>query len=318
MKIKKVTLNEVWRRRMLACGMLILISLTTVACKSAEYAGPIADFGTASTAVIQQTKAAYQMVNDAIVQEKVLAMVTKPPPIGDPTQLFAPYLTDEDIAIRQKMLDGLQGYAAALGNLTGKSHTDLDAQTTALGKSLTDLAANDRLQHSFREVKDVPPDAINAAVTGVRAIGSLLIDAKIRSQLPAIVEKQAPNIEAVAKILGYEIGEPPSSKEPGRLRNELWITYRRLIEDQAKVVDAAKPGSPEKEHAIQVLATLVNQQRTSDAALSGTKDALTTLVAAHKALRDVNATPDTFKTTVAALWGEIKSAQTYYDSLSKK
>ena len=79
----------------------------------------------------------------------------------------------------KKLLDGLQAYATALGNLTGKSHTDRDAQTTALGKSLNDLAANDRLQHSFRQVKDIPPGAINAAVAGVRAIGNLLIDEKI-------------------------------------------------------------------------------------------------------------------------------------------
>jgi hypothetical protein len=306
------------RGRILTGGVLLLFGLAGVACKSGEYAGPIADFGTASTAVIQQTKAAYQIVNDAIVYEKVMAAASKSTPIGNPAQVFAPYLTDEDIEIRRKMLDGLQAYATALGNLTGKSHTELDAQTTALGKSLTDLASNDRLQHSFRQVRDIPPGAVNAAVTGIRAIGSLLIDEKIRSQLPAIVAKQAPNIEAIARILAYEIGEPPSSERPGRLRNELWITYRRLIEDQAKIVDAARPGSTEKEHAIEVLVRFVNHQRTADAALAGTKDALTKLVAAHQALRDVSTTPSTFKTTVAALWGEVKSSQAYYDSLSKQ
>ena len=62
----------------------------------------------------------------------------------------------------------------------------------------------------------------------------------------------------------------------------------------------------------------VAAQRNADAALAGTQSALKKLVAAHRALLQVQTVPAGFKTEVAALLAQAKQAQDFYAKLPAK
>jgi hypothetical protein len=302
-----------------SCGILVVaLFAASMACDT-QYAGAISDFGTAAVTVVQQTRGAYTLVNDTVLQEEILSLSTKPGPLNsDPTKAFPPFVTQEDLNIRNTLLDALQAYATALGSLTGKPASDLDTETTKLAASLTDLSKNDRLEHSFREVKSVSKEETNAAAAGLDAIGKLLVAKRIAADLPAILKKNQPHIEALATLLIHEIGDVPNSGEPGRLRGKLWRTYDSLLQAQVTAVNASPAGSNEKQQSVTRLAGLVAAQRNADAALAGTQSALKKLVAAHRALLQVQTVPAGFKTEVAALLAQAKQAQDFYAKLPAK
>lgn len=292
--------------------------LVPIGCDTQQYSGPVGDFGTACASVVEGTKNGYKLVNDTVFQQEVVVVSEKAGPITDPRKLFQPFLSDEDLSIRNKMLDSLQAYAAALGNLTGKSTSDLDSESTKLGQSLQDLAQNGRLQESFKETKSITADKTNAAAAGLKAIGDLLISHKLASRLPAVLTATEPKIEAVGSLLAEEIGDVPAAAEPGGLREKLWRTYDSLIEDQAAAVDRDRTDSPEKRRDVASLADLVKAQHDSDAALAKTKSALSKLISTHKALLQVGAAPATFKIVLASLVAEAKDVQDYYSKLPSK
>lgn len=296
----------------------LILGVASTGCDVQEYATSITDFGTAVATVVQQTKNAYQLVNDTSVQKEVLAYSIKSSPIGKPKMAFLPFLGDDDLAIRMTMLDALQAYATALTSLTGKTTTDLDTETTKFAGAITALAKNVRLQHSLHEVNDVSPQEINAAATALDAIGKFLIERKISQKLPAILKESQPTIEAIATIFIREIGAPPDSPNAGRLRGKLGRDYEHMIEDQAMIVDGNIAGSAEKEQNIAKLARLVTAQRDADATLAKIQTALAQLVQAHKALLQVQSTPATFKTVVASLWAQTKDIQDFYAKLPSK
>ena len=266
----------------------LTILVATTGCDTGQYSAAVADFGVACGAVVQQTKHGYILVNETVIQQQVLTLALQSGPITtDPRKEFRPFLSDEDLGVRFKMLDALQAYAGALADLTGKTSAKLDSETSNLAASLQQLAGSDRLQKSVRETKDISKDDINAAASGLDAIGKLLVNRKIATQLPAILKSTEPKVEAIATVLAHEIGDVPSSADPGGLREKLWRTYDSLIENQAKVVESDHPGSTEKRQDVAKLAELVSTQRSADAALAATRSALGKLSAAHRALLQV-------------------------------
>jgi hypothetical protein len=308
------------QRRLRSCAVVVisLVSLAATGCDTQQYAPAVADFGTATATVVQQTKNAYTVVSDAVMQQQILALTERTTPIQtDPTKEFAPFLSADDVAIRETLLDGLQAYASGLGNITGKTG-ELSTETTKLAGSLKDLAGNERLQHSFRETASVPPEALNAGAAGVQFVGQFLIDRKIARDLPGILAKADPSIQGVAELFVHEIGNPPSSVAPGGLRGKLGRTYDGLVMTQTLIVNAKSAGSAEKQQAVRRLAELIAAQRTSDAALAATQASLKKLVSAHHALLQVQAAPSTFKTEIASLWAQIKAAQDFYSQLPGK
>jgi hypothetical protein len=302
-----------------SCGILVVALLVASAACDTQYAGAISDFGTAAATVVQQTRGAYTLVNDTVLQEEILSLSANSGPLdSDPAKAFPPFVTQEDLNIRNALLDALQAYATKLSNLTGKTAPDLDTETTKLASYLTDLSKNDRLEHSFREVKSVSKEETNAAAAGLDAVAKLLVAKRISANLPAILKKNQPHIEAVATLLIHEIGDVPTSDEPGRLRGKLWRTYDSLLQAQVTAVNATSPRSSERQQGVTKLAGLVTAQRNADAGLAGTQSALKKLVAAHRALLQVQTAPAGFKTEVAALLAQAKQAQDFYAKLPAK
>ena len=254
-----------------------------------------------------------------MLQQEILSLSTAPGPLNsDPSKAFPLFVKQEDLNVRNGLLDALQAYATALGKLTGKTTSDLDTETTKLASSLTDLSKNDRLEHSFHEVKGVSKEETNAAAAGLDAIGKFLIAKRIAAELPALLKKNQPHVEALATLLIHEIGDVPTSDEPGRLRGKLWRTYDSLLQAQVKVVNASPAGSNEKQQSVTKLADLVTAQRNADAALAGTQSALKELVAAHRALLKIQTTPADFKTEVTILLGQAKQTQDFYTKITGK
>jgi hypothetical protein len=285
-------------------------------CDNTQYTSAVGDFGTACTAVVQQTKKAYDLVNDAVQEQQILTLA-RDEGVPDARSAFSPYVADETLNVRLTLLDGLQAYAATLGNLTDKTRSDLDSEATKVAGSLKELAKNDRLRHSFRETKNIPPEALNAAASGADALGTFLINRKIAARLPSILQQNAPGINAIASILSQEIGKPTGDHKGG-LREVVWKAYDERLRSQADLVSKDRSGSPEKQHDLTQLAALVRSQHASDAALASTQSALSKLVTAHSALMQIGNAPATFKTVIADVWGQVKDAQDFYAKLSTK
>jgi len=289
-----------------------LVCLT--ACDPQQYSAPTADFSAAVTAVVQGSKNAYQTVNDTAAREQATKMVAS----GDPNKFnpkeIRPFLPDEDLKIRYTLLDGLQAYGATLAGLTNKAQTEMDRQAAAVAASLESLKGNDRLTHSFREVKGATAEEINGLVTGVDALAKLIMSRKINKELPAMLKQAQPTIEGIAYLMAKEIGAPPGNPEPGRLRGRLWRSYDDLMAAQVTMISQDQSVS-ERRQDLAKLPDLVAQQRAADKALAATQAAFGRMVSAHKALLEVGTNPGGFKAAITALLAEVKDVQTFYGKL---
>jgi hypothetical protein len=283
-------------------------------CDTAQYGAAVNDFGTATASVVQQTKSAYQLVNDTVQAQKIGELADRSGPIN-PDKDFGPFISDENLAVRTQLLDGLQAYSTTLSAITSKTKSDLDTETTKLGGSLTSLAKNDRLQHSLREVREVSPDALNGVSAGVEFIGNFIINHEIGKELPGKLKTAAPTINKIAEILADEIGDTPKGLG---LRQVVWLAYDRQILDLVRSVTADAAGSQKKRDDLNALLALTLAQKRGDKALEDTRASLLKLVAAHNALLKVSEAPATFKATLAEVWTEAKEAQDFYSKLPTK
>lgn len=303
------------RHTPLICG-IITLALGLVSCDPPFYTSAITNFGTATTSVVQQTKSAYQLVNETVMQQKIDELADKDI-VGDPAEGLAPQISDENLKIRQDLLDALQGYATALGNLGGKTPAAVDDQTTKLAASLSGLATNDRLQHSFRETKLVTKEELNIAATGVDFIGKFLINRIITKSLPATVAKAAPSINKIATLLADEIGSPPSDHDGG-LREVVANAFDKQLMVQDRTITADPIHSAKRREDLAVYGTILKNKRNSDTALSATREALLKIGPAHDALLRASTAPATFSSIIAQVQALAKDAQDFYGKLSTK
>jgi len=298
------------------CALLLLVMLT--ACDVQTYSSSITDFSTACTSVVQQTKDDYQLVNDAIVELKILDKTKEDGPLnGKVRETFTPLLSSDEIQIRTQLLDELLAYANALAGLTGKTPSEIDTEATKLGASLHDLATNGRLQTSFHEIKGVTQEETNAAATAVDEIANLIMNHQLAKELPAILATTTPRIQAITTIFDKELGQQTGNKDDRGLRHDLWLAYDDQIDTKRSHVNE-KGNSPQRQKDLETIVALINAQQAADASLAKTQAALRKLAAAHQALHEVNTKPATFKAAIAAVWAEAKDAQDFYAKLPTK
>lgn len=300
----------------LRAGIVWLI-VGLAGCDTHQYGGPAADFAAATNLVVQQSKSAFQLVNDTYQREQVASLVAS----GDPNQFnpekIQPFIATADLKIRFKLLEALQAYATGLNDLTAKPLASADTEATALAASIQSLAKNERLQHSLRESKNVTAEEINGVAAGLDAIARFLINHKIDRQLPSILKAAEPKIEAIATVLAKEIGDIPGSEQPGGLRDKLWRSYDSLLRDQLKLARQDQ-NLADRRQDLAKLPDLVGQQRSADEALAATQASLIKLVAAHKALLQVASNPTGFQAAIMEVLAEAKDIQMFYDKLPAK
>jgi hypothetical protein len=298
------------------CGT-ITIALGLVSCDPLQYTSAISDFATACTNVTQQTKNAYHLVNETVMQQKIDELADKDPPPVDWPKRLTPQISDENLKIRQDLLDGLQGYATALANLTGKTPTALDDETTKLAASLSDLADNKRLQHSFRETKLVTKEELNIAATGVDFIGKFLINRTITKNLPANLAKAAPSVNKISTLLADEIGGAPGDKDGG-FREVVADAFDKQLMVQDRIITEDPIRSAKRRDDLAVYGTILKNKRTADTALANTREALMKIGPAHDALLKASTAPATFTSIIAQVQARARDAQDFYGKLPTK
>ena len=306
----------VMKKFALRAGIICLI-VGLAGCDTQQYGDSAADFAAATNLVVQQSKSAFQLVNDTAMREQVASLVAG----GDPNRFnpkdIKPFISDADLKIRLELLEALQAYATGLSDLTAKPLDSAGDDATALAASIQSLADNDRLQHSLRETKNVTTEEINGVVAGLAAIAKFLTNRKISKQLPSILQEAEPKVNAIATVLAKEIGDTPGSEHPGGLRDKLWRSYDSLLRDQVTLAQQDQDLA-DRRHDLAKLPELVSQQRSADEALAATQASLRKLVAAHQALLQVRTNPAGFKVAIAAVLAEAKDIQTFYAKLSAK
>ena len=229
-------------------------------------------------------------------------------------------LSDQDIKARLALLEALQLYVTTLVQIThGQSSPALDAASKSLGNSLGDLGNN--LAPAFESAFNLPapaggtttttstssttggvttttsstatalatgpitPEIQNGLSTAVKALGLYLVNKKINAELPAIVEKMDPTVEAICELL---------VKDLALIENQEKRDYDSLLDGQRDFItkneaDAkspvAHPLDPEqRREQIMKLPEIVRQQRSTEAQLKLLHAAIVKLELTHHAL----------------------------------
>ena len=280
-------------------------------CPLSPLATRTAAFSTAATATIAQTNNAYQLVNQTFFDEQMAVLVANYDKTGFDPASFQPFIHPDDLAVRTKVLNGIEQYATLLAEVSGNQPiTDLETQATAAGQALTKLQQSD-----FKGFKIDSSDQ-NLAVTAVVAIGAVLINHERNRALPGILDKMNQPIQDICKVLEDDIGTDAS---PG-LADALHRAYSREIQAEVDFIkaNAGSMDADQRRTEIETLPKLVQAQQQADQALAATVKSLKALAAAHAALTTTKAQKNApaFRLELTQLVQDAQSINGFYTSLS--
>ena len=271
--------------------LIAVIGLTLCGCVSNEMAGRVKDFSDSTSAIATTTQNAYQKV-DAVHQQRLqtktaVNLATDPnAPDQGYTVVSTSLFNSDDLAIREKVLQGLSTYAASLSTLAGNSaDTSFDTQAKALGTNIQNLDS-DAVTLNFRKSNILGSSEAGALTTAITALGEWLIDYKREIALKAAVNKMKDPINNVTKLLAKEIG---SSRNDG-LRGVLDGDYKLLLQSNDVLLSHCRQQTPVPEYEVEQLymnGIALQKQRTSDdAMLAQTASALLKIGQTHALLVD--------------------------------
>ena len=272
----------------------------------------------ATAPVVDQAAAAYanaEKLNEIKVDFKAVEDFG---PTYNPRNI-QPLLSDQDIKARLALLEALQCYVSTLVQITHNQDSPaLDAAAKSLGNSLAGLG-ND-LAPAFESAFNLPgqaststttstssttagvttttsstataiaagpitSDMQNGLSTAVKALGLYLISRKIKADLPEIVLKMDPTVQAICDLL---------VKDLALIENQEKRDYDSLLDEQRDFITRneasanpmpAHPLDPEQRRVqIMKLPEIVRQQRTTEAQLTELHAAIIKLEQAHHEL----------------------------------
>lgn len=290
------------------------------ACSVSLISRKVAIFSPMAVTVTQQVSNAFDTVERSYYDAQVSTLVLNYDTHGFHPEVIKPFLTGEDLKVRQTLLQSLQVYAQTLADVAGNKPIEtLEDQARSFGDSLNGFAKNDTLKKFAPTISD---DEINIATTAVATLGRWLIDRKRSKELPKIIADMSAPITQIANLLIEDIGMAPDSEGHGGrgLRNQLWIQYDKLLENQDGFILHNKNNMSvaERKQEIEKLPKLVIEQRDADRTLAATQDALRRMAAAHAAILVGDKSGASFQTRIAELIEEGKQVQSFYSSLGKK
>jgi hypothetical protein len=302
--------------RILGVAWLVL----TAACSVSLISRKVAVFSPTAVTVAQQVSNAFETVERSYYDTQASSLVLNYDTQGFHLEAIKPFLAGEDLKVRQTLIQSLQIYAQTLADVAGNKPIEtLEDQARSFGNSLSGLAQNDTLKKFAPAISD---DKLNIATTAVATLGRWLIDRKRSKELPKIIADMSKPIAQIADLLIEDIGMAPDANGHGGrgLRNQLWIQYDKLLENQDGFILHNKNDMSvsERKQEIEKLPKLVIEQRDADRTLAATQDALRRMAAAHAAILVGDKSDASFQMRIAELIEEGKQVQSFYSSLGKK
>lgn len=301
-------------RNGVAMPCLAVCCLVFAGCAVAPLTQRVNQFGGAVGTIVPPVTHAYETVEETYYDGQVAALVVNYDKNGFNPEKIQPFLSREDLLIRTRVLDGLQAYADALRAVTSDKASDaLDAATTSVGQSVLGLQKEGVLSKAF--AKNVPEDAINLATAALNTLGHFLVERKRSRRLSTIIGEMQEPIRQLGNLLIADIGSAPDAQGHGGkgLRNQLWLAYDKLVEDQDAFIAHSTLDPVERRQEIAKLPALARAQREADLTLQATQETVRKLVAAHQALATKDDTR--MRDGIAALMAEGKRVAAYYQGL---
>jgi hypothetical protein len=285
-------------------------------------------FAQAAELTSTNVQAAFQTVNSTYNEAQTFHYAVTYNGQVDPSSILTGWFSAGSMNVRLQMLQGLKQYASELNSLTGSNDVhSLNKASSAVGASLTALVKADEFK-SF--ASKLPSGVSDQAATAVNAIGNWLIEAKLAKDLPSLIEKMDPNIQAICTLLYEDIGsvdtDPAHPSRGSGLRQQLWNDYNEIIVSQNQYILHGQCNgangpincfSPDARLAeIEKLPALVQQRNAAEQTLLQVQVTIKQLAQAHTELVKAAQSKQHMTADLEDLIAEAQRLSTYYNSLA--
>jgi hypothetical protein len=289
-------------RLRLARALAVLLPLALTGCVKQLATHSVA-LANATAPVVDQATAAYQAaekLHDLRVDYDAVAEFDNTQTVYNPRNI-QPLLSPKDIDIRLAVLKAFQCYVSSLVDLTKNVESPaLESASKSVGGSLASLG--DVFAPSFANALGITPTTTadtscattsttssaaittaqqNGISTAVNALGLYLVGRKIKTELPPIIIKMDPNVEALCKLLEKDIDVLQSQE---KLDYDFILNRQTLFIRQSQS-SATNPLNPqERREQIMKLPEIVRQERLTDTELTQLRASIVKLELTHHAL----------------------------------
>jgi hypothetical protein len=295
-----------------------LTCFLTAGCVSPAVHKNVPQFANAVTLATQNSKAAFEIVDQKYVDISAGKLVIDYDANGFNPKNVHHLLKTEDLQVRLDVLTALQQYASTLSEVSSDSKLqEFDANTKALGTALQKITS----EQPFKDLVSKASFDANIATTAVNAIGRWFIEKKRQKELPQLIAQMQEPVKRVAELLKADIGDRPGDDGTGGkgLRAVLWDAYMQSMIHQSTFINDNKSRLEPlvKAQEIRKLPQLVDERERADDALRHTAESLSRLVDAHEEILRAVRTKQDLHANISALISEGERIKEFYDSLQK-
>ena len=291
-------------------------ALTLSGCSMGPLAKHTAVFSAATNTLIDRSTTAYraaETLHDDAEGYQAVAHFDRDPPYN-PYKDAKPLITEDGLAVRAAVLDGIKTYAQRLSDLSNGVKSDqLDAAAAGVGSKLqamsatlsTQIAASTGATNKLT-LSDTESKAVSTAAD---ALGRFLIARKLKHELLPAIRDNRDNITALCVLLQKDIEV---------LRNQSGLDYEIMVQDQDSFIRHSTTLTPlERRGEILKLPRLVASQRATDAILAQLGKLIVAYNLTYQALaaEAQGNNPTSLQGHIAELTALAQDLATFYSSL---
>jgi hypothetical protein len=299
------------RERRTSTGLLLVCLLSLTGCSLSPLARNTAQFSTATSAVVENTRNAYRAavrLNEDAQYSLLVARYDTDRPM-DPHSI-RPLINEKGLEARTEVLDGLRVYAQTIADLSsGVSSPKLNDAAAACGANLKSLG--DALSSDTPIGIKISETEANAASTALKALGDFLVNREIKESVPKVIRNMDPNVDALTRLLSSDIDV---------LRDQSGRDYEQILAQQDQFIrHAGSSLAPvERRREIQRLPRILSDKKATEDMLSDLQVSLQKLAVTHHALAAAATSKNdaSLQARIADLRASAEGLANFYESLS--
>lgn len=275
-------------------------------------------FGAATGSLGDNSKKAFQLINDSTIDRKIYDVAIDPCkyPKDD---VFEGLLTDEGLRVRIDVLDNLGKYATSLEKLASADFKkEVDEAATDLYGALSGLKKNYKAATN-REL-DISDNQMAIIASAVKVLGDAIIESKRRSAIKAIIIEADDAVQTVTSLLAQEFRD--DSPITLQVRNNLSNADSSLRQIYNKERETPTSTFDERYQMLIKIRKLYEASKSSKQLFRDIHNGVVKIGKAHSALKEAvrkdKFTSENFTKELADLVFYVKSAAQFYENLKRK
>ena len=299
-----------------ALAFLLVPVPVMTGCSLGPLAKHTAAFSSATTVLVDRSTTAYraaETLHDDAEGYQAVAHFDRDPPYN-PYKDARPLITEDGLAVRATVLDGIKTYAQRLAELSNGVKSDqMDAAAAGVGSKLqalsstlsTQIAASTGATNKLA-LSDTESKAVSTAAD---ALGRFLTARKLKHELLPVIRDNRDNIMALCVLL---------QKDVEVLRNQSGLDYEMMVQDQDSFIRHNTALSPlDRRAEILKLPRLVASQRATDTILAQLGKLIVAYNLTYQALaaEAQGNNPATLQAHLAELTALAQDLATFYSNL---